>query len=41
MIKVLVALQVPGIDVHEILQVHRRHVIEVMQRYTQVKAAAG
>jgi DNA-binding PadR family transcriptional regulator len=40
-IKVLVALQVPEIDVHEILQVHRRHVIEVMQRYTQVKAAAG
>jgi DNA-binding PadR family transcriptional regulator len=40
-IKVLVALQVPGIDVHEILQAHRRHVIEVMQRYTQVKAAAN
>jgi DNA-binding PadR family transcriptional regulator len=40
-IKVLVALQVPGTDVHEILQVHRRHVIEVMQRYTQVKAAAA
>jgi DNA-binding PadR family transcriptional regulator len=39
-IKVLVALQIPGIDVHEILQVHRRHVIETMQRYTQVKAAA-
>ena len=39
-IKVLVALQVPGTDVHQILQVHRRHVIEVMQRYTQVKAAA-
>ena len=39
-IKVLVALQVPGADVHEILQVHRRHVIETMQRYTQVKAAA-
>jgi DNA-binding PadR family transcriptional regulator len=39
LIKVLVALQVPGIDVHEILQVHRRHAIEVMQRYTQVKAA--
>ena len=38
-IKVLVALQVPGTDVHEIVQVHRRHVIEVMQRYTQVKAA--
>jgi DNA-binding PadR family transcriptional regulator len=40
-IKVLVALEVAGTDVHEILQVHRRHVIEVMQRYTQVKAAAG
>jgi DNA-binding PadR family transcriptional regulator len=40
-IKMLVALQVPGTDIHEILQVHRRHVIEVMQRYTQVKAATG
>jgi DNA-binding PadR family transcriptional regulator len=40
-IKMLVALQVPGIDVHEILQVHRRHVIEVMQRYTRIKAAAA
>jgi DNA-binding PadR family transcriptional regulator len=39
-IKVLVALQVPGTDVHEILQVHRRHVIEVMQRYTRIKAQA-
>jgi DNA-binding PadR family transcriptional regulator len=40
-IKVLVALQVPGIDVHELLQVHRRHVIEVMQRYTRIKADAA
>ena len=40
-IKVLVALQIPGIDIHEILQAHRRHVIEVMQRYTQVKADAA
>ncbi len=40
-IKVLVALQIPTIDIHELLQVHRRHVIEVMQRYTQVKAAAA
>src|SRR5262245_56417189 len=40
-IKVLVALQVPGIDVHAILQVHRRHVIEVMQRYTRIKAGAA
>jgi DNA-binding PadR family transcriptional regulator len=39
-IKVLVALQVHGIDIHEILQAHRRHVIEVMQRYTRIKAEA-
>ena len=40
-IKVLVALEVPGTDVHEIMQVHRRHVIETMQRYTHVKAEAA
>jgi DNA-binding PadR family transcriptional regulator len=40
-IKVLVALQVPEIDVYEILQAHRRHVIEVMQRYTRIKAEAA
>jgi len=40
-IKVLVALQVPGTDIQEILQVHRRHVIEIMQRYTRIKAAAA
>jgi DNA-binding PadR family transcriptional regulator len=40
-IKVLVALQVPRTDVHEILQAHRRHVVEVMQRYTRIKAVAG
>jgi DNA-binding PadR family transcriptional regulator len=40
-IKVLVALQVPGTDILEILQVHRRHVIELMQRYTKIKAAAA
>ena len=39
--KVLVALQVPGTNVHEVLQVHRRHVIETMQRYTHVKAEAA
>jgi hypothetical protein len=40
-IKVLVALQIPGVDIREILQVHRRHVIEVMQRYTRIKAEAA
>jgi DNA-binding PadR family transcriptional regulator len=40
-IKILVALQIPGIDIRQILQAHRRHVIEVMQRYTRVKAEAS
>jgi DNA-binding PadR family transcriptional regulator len=40
-IKVLVALQIPGIDIHELLQVHRRHTIEIMQRYTRIKAEAA
>jgi DNA-binding PadR family transcriptional regulator len=40
-IKVLVALEVPEIDVHEILQVHRRHAVEVMQHYTRIKAAGS
>ncbi len=40
-IKVLVALSVPGVDVHEILQVQRRQVVELMQRYTHVKAEAA
>jgi DNA-binding PadR family transcriptional regulator len=40
-IKVLVALQIPGIDLQELLQVHRRHVISVMQRYTRIKAEAA
>ncbi|CAN5718183.1 helix-turn-helix transcriptional regulator [soil metagenome] len=40
LIKVLVAAQVPGIDVHHVVQVHRRHLIELMQRYTAVKADA-
>jgi DNA-binding PadR family transcriptional regulator len=40
-IKVLVALRVPGVDVHEVIQAHRRHVLEAMQRYTRLKADAG
>jgi DNA-binding PadR family transcriptional regulator len=39
-IKVLVALRVPGVDVHDLLQVHRRHLVEVMQHYTRMKADA-
>jgi DNA-binding PadR family transcriptional regulator len=40
-IKVLVALPVPGVDVHEVIQVHRRHLVELMQHYTHVKAEAS
>jgi DNA-binding PadR family transcriptional regulator len=40
-IKVLVALQIPQIDISTLLQAHRRHVIEVMQRYTRIKAEAS
>ena len=39
-IKVLVALRIPGIDVHDLIQVHRRHLVETMQRYTHVKSEA-
>jgi DNA-binding PadR family transcriptional regulator len=40
-IKVLVALRLPGVDVLELLQAHRRHLVEQMQRYTHVKAEAA
>ena len=39
-IKVLVALRLPGVDVPGLLQTHRRHVVELMQKYTQIKADA-
>jgi DNA-binding PadR family transcriptional regulator len=40
-IKVLVALRLPGVDVPGLLQTHRRHVVELMQRYTHIKAEAA
>jgi DNA-binding PadR family transcriptional regulator len=36
-IKVLVALRVPGVDVHEVIQVHRRYLVELMQQWTHLK----
>ena len=35
--KVLVALKVPGVDVHEVIQVHRRYLVELMQQWTRLK----
>jgi DNA-binding PadR family transcriptional regulator len=40
LIKVLVAVRVPGVDVRDVIQEHRRHTVEEMQRYTRVKAEA-
>ena len=36
-IKVLVALGLPGVDVREVIQVHRRYLIELMQQWTHLK----
>jgi DNA-binding PadR family transcriptional regulator len=35
--KVLVALRVPGADVHDVIQAHRRQVVELMQQWTGFK----
>jgi DNA-binding PadR family transcriptional regulator len=40
-IKVLISLRVPGADVQDIVQAHRRHMIELMQRYSHLKLAAA
>jgi DNA-binding PadR family transcriptional regulator len=36
-IKVLVALGLPGVDVHDVVQVHRRYLVELMQQWTRLK----
>jgi DNA-binding PadR family transcriptional regulator len=36
-IKVLVALRVPGTDVREVIQAHRRYLVELMQQWTRIK----
>src|SRR5437870_8912976 len=40
-IKVLIALRVPGVDVHEVMQVHRRYLVELMQEWTRRKDYPG
>jgi DNA-binding PadR family transcriptional regulator len=39
--KVLLATRVPGTDVHEVIQAHRRQVVELMQEWTRVKEEPG
>ena len=36
-IKVLVAVGLPGVDVREVVQVHRRYLVETMQQWTRLK----
>jgi DNA-binding PadR family transcriptional regulator len=36
-IKVLVAVRLPGVDVHEVVQAHRRYLVELMQEWTRLK----
>jgi DNA-binding PadR family transcriptional regulator len=36
-IKVLVALRVPGVAVSDVIQVHRRYLVELMQQWTRLK----
>jgi DNA-binding PadR family transcriptional regulator len=35
--KVLVALRVPGTNVHEVIQAHRRYLVQLMQQWTRIK----
>src|SRR6476619_6336604 len=36
-IKVLVAWRLPGVDVNDVIQVHRRYLVQLMQQYTRLK----
>jgi DNA-binding PadR family transcriptional regulator len=36
-VKVLVALRMPGVDVSELIQVHRRYLVQLMQQWTRLK----
>src|SRR5580704_13660351 len=36
-IKVLVALEIPGVDVRDVIQAHRRYLVELMQQWTRLK----
>ena len=36
-VKVLIAMRVPGVDVRELIQIHRRYLVELMQQWTRLK----
>ncbi|MDR2987378.1 MAG: PadR family transcriptional regulator [Nocardiopsaceae bacterium] len=39
--KVLVAIRLPGTDVHEVIQAHRRYLVQLMQQWTRIKEGGG
>jgi DNA-binding PadR family transcriptional regulator len=39
--KILIALGLPEIDVHEVVQAHRRYLVELMQEWTRLKEYAA
>ncbi len=40
-IKILVAVRVPGVNASDVIQVHRRYLMELMQQWTRIKEDAG
>jgi DNA-binding PadR family transcriptional regulator len=40
-IKVLVAARLPGVDAHEVIQAHRRYLVQLMQEWTRLKEYAA
>ena len=40
-IKILIALRLPEVDVHEVVQSHRRYLVQLMQEWTRLKEYAA
>jgi DNA-binding PadR family transcriptional regulator len=40
-IKILIAVRLPNVDVHEVVQAHRRYLVELMQEWTRLKEHAA
>jgi DNA-binding PadR family transcriptional regulator len=40
-IKILIAIRMPGTDVPEVIQTHRRYLVELMQQWTRIKEDAA
>ena len=40
-IKILIAARLPGVEVHEVIQAHRRYIVQLMQQWTRLKEYAA